>query len=119
MVQDFIFLVCYTLKLTEFTYVDYIQYNVYYIQHYVLYSFQGSDFMVKRKKIFNTKIKVLRAEKDLTQEDLAIDLGVNRSTILEIERGTFNPSLKLSFKIAKYFGKTVDEIFEMIEKDEE
>lgn len=75
--------------------------------------------MVKRKKLFNTKIKVLRAEKDLTQEDLAIDLGINRGTILEIERGTFNPSLKLAFSIAKYFDKTVDEIFEIIEENEE
>lgn len=75
--------------------------------------------MVKRKKIFNTKIKVLRAEKNLTQEDLAIDLGVNRGTILEIERGTFNPSLKLAFSIAKYFDKTVDEIFQILEEDEE
>ncbi|MCY6958060.1 helix-turn-helix transcriptional regulator [Clostridium brassicae] len=74
--------------------------------------------MVKRKKLFNTKIKVLRAEKNLTQEDLAIDLGVNRGTILEIERGTFNPSLKLAFAIAKYFDKTVDEIFEILEDEE-
>ncbi|MCY6372039.1 helix-turn-helix transcriptional regulator [Clostridium ganghwense] len=74
--------------------------------------------MARRKKLFNTKIKVLRAERNLTQEDLAIDLGVNRGTILEIERGTFNPSLKLAFSIAKYFGKTVDEIFEMLEDEE-
>ena len=53
-------------------------------------------YMGKRKKIFNTKIKALRAEKNLTQQDLAIDLDVNRGTILEIERGTFNPSLKLA-----------------------
>jgi len=71
--------------------------------------------MVRRKKIFNTKIKMLRAEKNLTQEELAIDLGVNRGTILEIERGTFNPSLKLAFNIANYFEKTVDEIFEYLE----
>ncbi|WP_186431266.1 helix-turn-helix transcriptional regulator [Clostridium sp. BSD9I1] len=75
--------------------------------------------MVKRKKLFNTKIKVLRVERNLTQEDLAIDLGVNRGTILEIERGTFNPSLKLAFSIAKYFDKTVDEVFEILEEDEE
>ncbi|TCO76900.1 helix-turn-helix transcriptional regulator [Marinisporobacter balticus] len=75
--------------------------------------------MVKRKKLFHTKIKVLRAERNLTQEDLAIDLGVNRGTILEIERGTFNPSLKLAFSIAKYFGESVDEVFEMLEEVEE
>lgn len=74
--------------------------------------------MAKRKKLFNTKIKVLRAERDLTQEDLAIDLGISRSTILEIERGTFNPSLKLAFTIANYFDKDINEIFEMLEEDE-
>ena len=74
--------------------------------------------MVKRQKLFNTKIKILRAERDLTQEDLAIDLGINRSTILEIERGTFNPSLKLAFSIANYFNKSIDEIFEIIKEDD-
>ncbi|NFS28107.1 helix-turn-helix transcriptional regulator [Clostridium botulinum] len=73
--------------------------------------------MVKRQKIFNTKIKLLRVERGITQEDLAIDLGVNRSTISEIERGTFNPSLKLAFSIANYFGRTIDEIFEILEGD--
>ena len=72
--------------------------------------------MAKRKKIFNTKIKMLRAERNLTQEDLAIDLGINRGTILEIERGTFNPSLKLAFSIANYFDKTIDEIFQTLEE---
>jgi len=74
--------------------------------------------VVKRQKLFNTKIKILRAERDLTQEDLAIDLGINRSTILEIERGTFNPSLKLAFSIANYFNKSIDEIFEIIKEDD-
>ena len=74
--------------------------------------------MVKRKKLFNTKIKALRAERNLTQNDLAIDIGVNRSTILEIERGTFNPSLKLAFSIATYFNKTVDEIFEPLKEED-
>lgn len=75
--------------------------------------------MAKRKKIFNTKIKVLRTEKNLTQEDLAIELGINRGTVLEIERGTFNPSLKLAFAISKYFNKTVDEVFEILDDMEE
>lgn len=74
--------------------------------------------MLRKQKIFNTKLKVLRAEKNITQEDLAIDLGVNRSTISEIERGTFNPSLKLAFSIAKYFDKKVDDVFEMLEVDD-
>lgn len=73
--------------------------------------------MVRGNKLFNTKIKLLRTECGITQEDLAIDLGVNRSTISEIERGTFNPSLKLAFSIANYFNKTVDEVFEILEVD--
>lgn len=73
--------------------------------------------MVKRKKLFNTKIKALRAERNLTQNDLALDIGVNRGTILEIERGTFNPSLKLAFALANYFNKTVDEVFEPLEEE--
>ena len=62
--------------------------------------------------IFKTKIKVLRAEKNITQEKLADEICVSRGTILEIERGTFNPSLKLAFRIAKYFGKKIDDVFE-------
>lgn len=75
--------------------------------------------MAKRKKVFNTKIKALRAERNLTQGELAIELGVNRGTILEIERGTFNPSLKLAFTIANYFNKTVDEVYQLIQESEE
>lgn len=67
---------------------------------------------------FKTRIKVLRAEKDITQEELAEAIGVSRTTILEIERGTFNPSLKLSFKIANYFNKKVDEVFTYIEEED-
>ena len=66
-----------------------------------------------KPQIFKTKIKVLRAEKNITQEKLAQDIGVSRGTILEIERGTFNPSLKLAFRISWYFGKKIDEVFEV------
>lgn len=76
-------------------------------------------YLIEKHKIFKTRIKVLRAEKEITQEELAKALDVSRGTILEVERGTFNPSLKLSFKIANYFGKTVDEVFQFIEEDEE
>ncbi len=66
-----------------------------------------------KAQIFRTKIKVLRAEKNITQEKLAEDIGVSRGTILEIERGTFNPSLKLAFRISEYFGKKIDDVFEV------
>ncbi|WP_238882287.1 helix-turn-helix transcriptional regulator [Clostridium sp. YIM B02551] len=72
-----------------------------------------------KPKIFKTNLKVLRAEKNITQEKLAEDIDVSRGTILEIERGTFNPSLKLAFKIAQYFDKRIDDIFELLQEDME
>lgn len=57
------------------------------------------------------RIKVFRAMHDLTQEALAHDLGVTRQTILAIEKGKYDPSLDLAFKIARYFGVSIEEIF--------
>jgi len=48
---------------------------------------------------------------DLTQEALANELGVTRQTILAIEKGKYDPSLDLAFKIARYFQVSIDEIF--------
>ncbi|HJJ31952.1 MAG TPA: helix-turn-helix transcriptional regulator [Methanocorpusculum sp.] len=62
------------------------------------------------------KIKVFRAMFDLTQEELAKELGVTRQTILAIEKGKYDPSLELAFKMAKRFQTTVDEIFTYEEK---
>ncbi len=56
-------------------------------------------------------IKIFRAMHDLTQEALANDLGVTRQTILAIEKGKYDPSLELAFKIARYFGVSIEEIF--------
>jgi putative transcriptional regulator len=57
------------------------------------------------------RIKVYRAMHDLTQEALANELGVTRQTILAIEKGKYDPSLDLAFKIARYFGVTIEDIF--------
>jgi putative transcriptional regulator len=57
------------------------------------------------------RIKVFRAMHDLTQEALANELGVTRQTILAIEKGKYDPSLDLAFKIARYFGVSINEIF--------
>jgi putative transcriptional regulator len=57
------------------------------------------------------KIKVYRAMHDITQETLANKLGVTRQTILAIEKGKYVPSLDLAFKIARYFGVNVEEVF--------
>ncbi|WP_440950491.1 helix-turn-helix transcriptional regulator [Methanosphaerula subterraneus] len=57
------------------------------------------------------KIKVFRAMNDLTQENLGAAIGVNRQTILAIEKGKYVPSLDLAFKIARYFGVNIEEMF--------
>lgn len=59
----------------------------------------------------NTRIKELRAKYNLTQEQLANKIGVRRETILFIESGKYNPSLKLAFQIAKELNSKVDKIF--------
>lgn len=58
------------------------------------------------------KLKVLRAERDWSQEALAKRLGVSRQAVNAIERGKHSPSLELAFLIAKLFGKTIEDIFE-------
>ncbi len=57
------------------------------------------------------KLKVFRAMHDLTQEDLAEKLGVTRQTINAIEKQRYNPSLELAFKLADFFGVTIEELF--------
>lgn len=58
------------------------------------------------------RLKVLRAERDFTQADLANNLGVSRQTVNAIEKGKFDPSLPLAFKMSKLFGLTIEEIFQ-------
>jgi putative transcriptional regulator len=57
------------------------------------------------------RIKVYRAMHDLTQEALATEIGVTRQTILAIEKGKYDPSLELAFKISRFFGVSIEEIF--------
>lgn len=58
------------------------------------------------------RLKVLRAERDLTQADLANELNVSRQTINAIEKGKFDPSLTLAFKMSKLFQLSIEAIFE-------
>ena len=58
-----------------------------------------------------TRIKELRARYDLTQEDLARKVGVRRETILFIEKGKYNPSLKLAYDISQALYTTIEELF--------
>ncbi|MDP2765264.1 MAG: helix-turn-helix transcriptional regulator [Brevundimonas sp.] len=59
----------------------------------------------------NNRLKVLRAERDWSQADLAHALGVSRQTVNALETGRYDPSLPLAFKIAKVFGQPIESIF--------
>ncbi len=56
-------------------------------------------------------IRVLRAVRNISQEQLAQELGVTRQTIHAVEAGKYNPSLDLAFKMARFFEKSIEEIF--------
>jgi len=58
-----------------------------------------------------TKIKEYRSQLSLTQDDLAKKVGVRRETIVFLEQGRYNPSLKLAHDVAKVLGTTIDELF--------
>lgn len=57
------------------------------------------------------RMRVLRAEKDWTQAELAARIGVSRQAMVAVENGKYDPALPLAFKIARAFGKTVEEVF--------
>jgi len=58
------------------------------------------------------RLKVLRAERDWTQAELATALEVSRQTVNAIETDKYDPSLPLAFKISRLFGKTIEDIFQ-------
>ncbi len=59
----------------------------------------------------NNRLKVLRAERDWSQQDLADRLGVSRQSVNAIEKGRYDPSLPLAFTIAEVFELAIEEIF--------
>ncbi len=67
-------------------------------------------------KIVN-RLHVLRAEHRITQEQLAKEVGVTRATIVAIERGGYNPSLELAFRLARYFQTDINTIFSAEEEN--
>ena len=62
-------------------------------------------------------LKVLRAIKNISQEELAKQISVSRQTINAMEKGKYVPSTVLTLKLARYFEKTVEEIFTLEETD--
>jgi len=69
--------------------------------------FKDAEYGARMKN----RIKVFRAMHDLTQEALANELGVTRQTILAIEKGKYDPSLELAFRMARFFNIRLEEIF--------
>lgn len=59
----------------------------------------------------NNRIEQIRKERGIRQEDFAKSMGVSRQTISSLENGRYNPSIMLAYKIAKYFGMTIEEVF--------
>jgi putative transcriptional regulator len=60
----------------------------------------------------NSRLKVLRAERNWSQSDLAEKLEVSRQSVNAIETGKYDPSLPLAFRIAELFGLAIEEVFE-------
>ncbi|MBN1775587.1 MAG: helix-turn-helix transcriptional regulator [Clostridiales bacterium] len=60
----------------------------------------------------NTRIRELRKQYKLSQEELALEVGTTRQTITSIEVGKYTASLVLAYKIAKFFGLTIEEVFD-------
>ena len=70
--------------------------------------------------IFRTRIKEFRARYDMTQEDLAKIVNARRETIIHLEKGKYNPSLRLAHDIARALKATIEEIFIFdVNKEEE
>lgn len=66
-----------------------------------------------------TRIKELRKERKLSQEELAAAVGTTRQTITSIEVGKYTASLPLAYKIARFFGLHIEDVFDFSELDEE
>ena len=63
------------------------------------------------------KIENIRKEQGILQDEMAKALGVSRQTISSLENGRYNPSIMLAYKIANYFGMTIEEVFVFEEEE--
>ncbi len=57
------------------------------------------------------RIEIIRKEREILQDEMAKAMGVSRQTISSLENGRYNPSIMLAYKIAKYFGMTIEDVF--------
>ena len=72
--------------------------------------------MAKKSKI-RTKLRAVREERGLTQQELADWIGIRRETILHLENNRYNPSLEMALKIAQVFNMQVEELFALNEEN--
>ena len=63
------------------------------------------------------RIETIRKERGILQDEMAKAMGVSRQTISSLENGRYNPSIMLAYKIAKYFGMTIEDIFVFEEEE--
>ena len=68
--------------------------------------------------MITNNIREVREKQSLTQADLAEMVGVSRQTIISLEKGSYNPSLELAFKISKVLKASIDDLYRMEEDDE-
>lgn len=66
---------------------------------------------IEGKLVINNRIQELRFEKGLTQQDLAESVDVTRATIIALEKGSYNASLELAFRLAKFFKVGIEKLF--------
>lgn len=66
-----------------------------------------------------TKIAEYRKTRNITQGDLADAVDVRRETIVRLEKGMYNPSLKLAYDIAHFFGVAIEKIFQFVETEDD
>lgn len=78
----------------------------------MLYSYGALDSACDGGISMKNTLKVWRAKRDITQAELAEAVGVSRQTINSIERGRYDPSLELAFKLARYFDCQIEEVFQ-------
>lgn len=74
---------------------------------------------MRGRKPVDNRLEELRKERGIKQEDLARELGVSRQTISSLEKGRYNPSILLAFKIARRFGMQIEDVFIYQEDDHE
>ena len=70
-----------------------------------------SKLSIERRRAMKNRLEEIRKERGIKQEELAAALEVSRQTIGSLENGRYNPSIVLAFKIARYFGMRIEDIF--------